>query len=83
MNYHKDREVNAALIRLMDALCEHERASGRGSTLILIPANLDEMNVVAVDGKPQTTGNVEEFVKLALETRKNSWGLNPNTGAVY
>jgi len=32
---HKDREVQAALIRLLDALCTWERETGRQSVLIL------------------------------------------------
>lgn len=32
---HPDREVNHALIRLNDALCSYERATGRESILIL------------------------------------------------
>ena len=32
---HPDREVNAALIRLNDALCSWERATGRQSVLVL------------------------------------------------
>lgn len=73
MSYHMDREVNSALIRLLDALCEFERNSGRGSTLILIPHNISEKNVCAVDGKPQQTGSVEKFMEIALKTRKESF----------
>ena len=32
---HKDKEVQAALVRLLDALCTWERATGRRSLLIL------------------------------------------------
>ena len=32
---HPDGEVNSALIRLADALCEWERSTGRQSVLIL------------------------------------------------
>jgi hypothetical protein len=52
MSYHMDREVNAALIRLLDSLCMHERESGRRSTLILIPHNKTEDIILAQDGKP-------------------------------
>ena len=52
MSYHKDPEVNAALVKLMDALCTWERGSGRRSTLVLIPHCVDEAILVAQDGKP-------------------------------
>lgn len=52
MSYHMDKEVNSALIRLLDALCEFERNSSRKSTLVLIPHCSDERLVVAQDGKP-------------------------------
>ena len=32
---HKDKDVNQALIRLLDALCSWERGTGRQSILIL------------------------------------------------
>lgn len=32
---HPDRDVNAALIRLNDALCMWERSTGRNSVLII------------------------------------------------
>jgi hypothetical protein len=32
---HKDKEVQAALVRLLDALCTWERETGRESILIL------------------------------------------------
>ena len=74
MSYHIDKEVNSALVRLLDALCEHERGSGRRSTLVLIPHSEDERLVVAEDGKPfpesDTTGYVATRVlTLALENR--------------
>jgi hypothetical protein len=52
MSYHKDPEVNRAIIELLDALCQWERGSGNGSTLLLIPHNPEEPLVLAVDGKP-------------------------------
>ncbi len=52
MSYHKDKEINQAIIRLLDALCEWERNTGRRSTLELIPHNPDEKLVLAQDGKP-------------------------------
>ena len=56
MSYHMDREVNAALIRLLDSLCMHERESGRRSTLILIPHDKTEDILLAQDGKPMQHG---------------------------
>ena len=52
MTWHRDREVNQALIRLMDALCTWERHTGRGSKLLLIPNEDDEEILFVVDGKP-------------------------------
>jgi len=53
MSYHKDKEVNSAIIRLLDALCSWERNTWRGSKLILIHDNdEDGRTVFAIDGKP-------------------------------
>lgn len=53
MSYHASRNVEDAIIRLLDALCSWERDTGRGSTLILIPhTRADGDIVVAQDGKP-------------------------------
>lgn len=52
---HPDPEVRHALIRLVDALCEWERNTGRSSTLILIE---DNFHFRAVDGKP----NIPDYV---------------------
>jgi len=75
MTYHMDKEVNSAIIRLLDALCEFERGSGRRSTLILIPHNKDEEILIAQDGKPLGDEvcakkiKVELIVPLALRER--------------
>jgi len=50
--WHKDPDVEQALIRLNDALCSWERATGRESTLLLIPHNSDEKIVISQSGKP-------------------------------
>lgn len=50
--WHKDSDVEQALIHLNDALCSWERATGRESTLILIPHNPDEKIVISQSGKP-------------------------------
>jgi hypothetical protein len=52
MSYHRDPEVNQAIIRLLDALCMWERHCGRRSTLLLIPHEPDEPLFIAQDGKP-------------------------------
>lgn len=52
MSYHRDREVNKAMIRLLDTLCTWERETGRGSKLLLVPDADDERLVFAMDGKP-------------------------------
>ena len=70
--HHPDQEVNAALVRLLDALCEHERNTGRRSTLVLVPHALDERVVLAQDGKPFSNNPVvdaELFVRNALTVR--------------
>ncbi len=54
MSYHKDQEVNSAIIRLMDALCSWERNTGRGGKMFIIPDHFDdyEQIIFAMDGKP-------------------------------
>jgi len=71
MSYHKDREVNSALIRLMDALCSWERNTSRRSTLIFIPHNVDEDTVLVSDGKPIKVFGVspERLLEGALKAR--------------
>ena len=73
MSYHKDPEVNQALIRLLDALCTWERNAGRRSTLILVPHCSDERILMAQDGKPQRSIFKPEFLlELALKDREES-----------
>ena len=57
MDYHSDKEVEKAMIRLMDALCSWERNTFRGSTLIFVPDTIDEHEkiIFAQDGKPMPT----------------------------
>ena len=71
MTLHKDKEANQALIRLLDALCEFERYSGRRSTLFLIPDQPDENIVIAQDGKPlptQTYVEVERIFAITMNS---------------
>lgn len=73
MSYHKDPECNEALIKLLDALCEWERGTGRRSTLILIPHEPDESVVVAEDGKPMAeseVANLDAHYVWAVAERK-------------
>ena len=70
MNYHKDEECDSALIRLLDALCSWERATGRRSTVIFIPHVVDDGEVlIAQDGKPQPRLSVKMAYDLALKER--------------
>ncbi len=52
MSYHRDPEVNRAIIALLDALCMWERDSGNGSHLLLVPEENTRGTVYAMDGKP-------------------------------
>jgi len=72
MSYHKDKEVNSAVIRLMDALCAWERDTGRRSTFLLIPHERDERIVMVQDGKPfpESYGIIPaQLLKMAEEAR--------------
>ena len=69
MSYHTDEECNSAIIRLMDALCTHERTTSRRSTLIIIPHTPDENIVVAVDGKPVPTKWFDRILEIAGRER--------------
>ena len=50
--WHQDPEVDRAFTALMDALVTHERNTGRGSSLMLVPHQSDEDIVFVQDGKP-------------------------------
>lgn len=50
--WHKDAEVEAALVKLNDALGVWERATGRQCALFLIPEMSDERIHVSHNGKP-------------------------------
>jgi hypothetical protein len=71
MSYHKNKEVNQALIRLIDALCSWERNTSRRSTLVFIPHNVDEDIVLVGDGKPINVFGIsaKRLVELALVAR--------------
>jgi hypothetical protein len=46
---HQDPEVQRAIIRLCDALCSWERATGRQSMVVIVEVGFE---FVANDGKP-------------------------------
>ena len=51
--YHRSKEIEKAIIRLMDALCTWERNTGNSSKLLLVHENKkDGPNLFAMDGKP-------------------------------
>jgi hypothetical protein len=75
MIWHIDPEVEQALIRLNDAICEFERQTGRDYTLILVPHQLDEECHVSLNGKPVPRHSAwtlapQEAVLAALRERK-------------
>jgi hypothetical protein len=74
MSYHKDPEVNKAIIRLLDTLCSWERNTGRRSTLLLIPHNDDEEMIMAQDGKPVDSYMItpEHLLEIAELERERS-----------
>lgn len=55
---HPDQEVQAAIIRLSDALCSYERSTGRTSVLIL--REQGGFFYRAVDGKPNVPNDVPD-----------------------
>ena len=54
---HKDAEVQDAMVKLMDALCSWERATGRTNLLLIIEPESDFL-CLALDGKPERTRDV-------------------------
>ena len=79
MSYHQDPEIEAAYIRLCDALCSWEGATGRESTLILVPHAADEKIRLARDGKPvpmegsYPTISLIQTLEFALKQRGDDW----------
>ncbi len=62
MSHHMDDGVNQAITALADALCMWERDTGRRSTLVLIPYQLDEPIALLLDGKPAPGVDAEELL---------------------
>ena len=83
MSWHGDKEVNQAMIRLLDALCSWERNTYRGSTLLFIPDTRDkhEKIIFAQDGKPMPDDlslylAILDGLKLKLQTSDESGDKN-------
>lgn len=72
MVHHMNPECDAAMTRLLDALCAWERETGRRSTLVLVPHAQDEKVVIAQDGKPLQIPrgmNPRDIFEIALMAR--------------
>lgn len=52
-HHHLDSDVDQAFTRLLDALCQWERATSRDGLLLYIPEHKDEPVVISQGGKPQ------------------------------
>ncbi len=61
---HPNEEVEAAIIRLSDALCSWERATGRQSTLILVEDGGYKYR--AFCGKPNVPEDVSDKMLLSI-----------------
>ena len=73
MSYHRDEKVNEAIVRLLDELCQYERDTSYGSTLVLILPIQDGKVLRAMDGKPILPSTpLEHFVKQEYRRLRNS-----------
>ncbi|MFH0987892.1 MAG: hypothetical protein V1763_00800 [Parcubacteria group bacterium] len=75
-HFYQNPEVETALIRLNDLLCEDERNAGSHTVLLLIPLNPNEPIHMSQDGKPlpqNTTLGADDLVRQALEEREKVW----------
>ena len=68
MAHHINPEINGLLTNLLDALCEHERQTGRRSTFILVPHTKEEEILVAQDGRPMDL-DPDDALQIAFATR--------------
>ena len=78
MTEHLDQEVDKALIRLCDALCSWERATGRESVLILREQGGFQFR--AQSGKPlaRTQDDVSDSILFDLiDGRERTWEEAP------
>ena len=72
MIYHRDSEVNSAIIRLLDALCLWERDTGRNSSFVLMLEPEDGKVLWAMDGKPIPHHiSLENFIKTEYRRIRN------------
>jgi hypothetical protein len=55
---HKDKEVQAAIVRLTDALCTWERETGRENILII--REVDGFEFRAINGKPNVPDDLDD-----------------------
>ncbi len=58
----KDREVQAAYVRLLDALCSWERSTSREITVLVIPHTPDEPICVSSSGKPWRDNGINDVM---------------------
>jgi len=72
--WHIDQECESALVRLNDALCSFERATGREYILILVPERPDEQIHISQSGKPWPHNfdmSPEEILAKAMQRRQS------------
>ena len=70
--FHIDEGVNAAFVRLLDALTSWERSTGRKSVLVFVPENSDEQILLATDGKilpPEAHMSPQDLIDVAMSRR--------------
>lgn len=60
----KSPQIEHAIVKLDDAICQFERATGRRYFLLLIPASQDERVHLSLDGKPV---GAEPFAPSAVD----------------
>jgi len=66
MMEHADKEVQAAIVRLADAMCTWERATGRENVIIIREG---DFVFRAMSGKPNVPEDVtdEQLVRLVMK----------------
>ena len=69
--YRLPAEIEAALLKLNDAICSHERETKCEYTLLLLPHTWMEPVIVSVDGKP-TDAEPQVVLDLAVRAREES-----------
>ena len=91
--WHRDDDVDRAYLKLMDAICAWERATGRNVTILMMPHADDEPIQVSHGGKPVPGLSVADVcnafdavmgereqsrVRMGMRTR---WEISRETGA--